>query len=335
MWDLAPSSPESLVAAFEIIEMQQEYNDRRALAQEAQLADDAPEEAPDSPSSKSSKSGRSDPGLFENIRGLVQSKLRHYLEEKVEQEFEMLSNFTESENMSKASALTMAANQVLQKLLVFKEETLPCIPPSYDAMAMFIETFETHLMPRMDDLLDNIHDLKVADILDCINWIEYHSICMEEFGQGTRNSISDLKATKHDLLTEYKDRIKTQVESWFENIKKIPSEIVRASDGTLITSNPEDMFNIIHVQLQVAREKLPSEYSKEVAIACLQVLGFQLSLSLCPSLSLSLCPSLSPSLPPSLSLYLSLSLSLSLTTTYLLLSPGAARSTATGLRHPR
>lgn len=32
------------------------------------------------------------------------------------------------------------------------------------------------------------------------------------------------------------------------------------------------MFNIIHAQLEVAREKLPLEYTKEVAIACLQVL---------------------------------------------------------------
>jgi hypothetical protein len=39
-----------------------------------------------------------------------------------------------------------------------------------------------------------------------------------------------------------------------------------------VTPNPQDMFNIIHAQLEVAREKLPLEYTKEVAIACLQVL---------------------------------------------------------------
>ena len=36
---------------------------------------------------------------------------------------------------------------------------------------------------------------------------------------------------------------------WFGNIKKQPLEIVKASDSTLITSNPEDMFNVIHVQV--------------------------------------------------------------------------------------
>jgi hypothetical protein len=32
---------------------------------------------------------------------------------------------------------------------------------------------------------------------------------------------------KTDLLTEYKDRIKKQVASWFENIKKQPLEIIK------------------------------------------------------------------------------------------------------------
>ena len=36
---------------------------------------------------------------------------------------------------------------------------------------------------------------------------------------------------------------------WFRNIEKQPLEIVEAADGTLITSHPEDMFNVIHVQV--------------------------------------------------------------------------------------
>lgn len=37
MWDLAVSSPENLVAAFEIVEMQQEYNDRRDAREKKRL----------------------------------------------------------------------------------------------------------------------------------------------------------------------------------------------------------------------------------------------------------------------------------------------------------
>lgn len=49
-------------------------------------------------------------------------------------------------------------------------------------------------------------------------------------------------------------------------------DITKSTDNILVTSRPEDMFNIIHAQMNVAHDKLPSEYLKEVAIACLQVL---------------------------------------------------------------
>jgi hypothetical protein len=40
-----------------------------------------------------------------------------------------------------------------------------------------------------------------------------------------------------------------QVMEWFGNIKKQPLEVGKAGDGTLITSMPEDMFNVIHMQV--------------------------------------------------------------------------------------
>lgn len=77
---------------------------------------------------------------------------------------------------------------------------------------------------------------------------------------------------KTELLVEYKGRIKSQVQQWFQNIQTQAVDISRATDGTLVTSRPEDMFNVLHAQLAVAHEKLPADYVKEVALACLQVL---------------------------------------------------------------
>ena len=43
-----------------------------------------------------------------------------------------------------------------------------------------------------------------------------------------------------------------QVMEWFGNIKKQPLEVGKAGDGTLITSMPEDMFNVIHMQVHIS-----------------------------------------------------------------------------------
>ena len=94
---------------------------------------------------------------------------------------------------------------------------------------------------------------------------------MAIFGFHDRPCIKAFEAHCDELLSEYLDRIKTQVLKWFGNIKRQPLDIVAAVDKTLITSQPEDMFNIIHVQVEVAKEKMPAERLKDVVNACLQV----------------------------------------------------------------
>jgi hypothetical protein len=46
----------------------------------------------------------------------------------------------------------------------------------------------------------------------------------------------------------------TKVMGWFGNIKNQKIELGKSSDGTLITSMPEDMFNVIHMQVTTPRE---------------------------------------------------------------------------------
>lgn len=50
-----------------------------------------------------------------------------------------------------------------------------------------------------------------------------------------------------------------------------PLEVSRRADGTVSTTNPEDMFRIIHAQAGVAVEFLPPEYLKHPVVGCLQV----------------------------------------------------------------
>jgi hypothetical protein len=59
---------------------------------------------------------------------------------------------------------------------------------------------------------------------------------------------------------------------WFENIQSKPADVVSSTDDTLMTSQPEDMFNVIHMQLSVADEKLPKEHLRDVVNGVIQVL---------------------------------------------------------------
>lgn len=37
---------------------------------------------------------------------------------------------------------------------------------------------------------------------------------------------------------------------WFDNIQKQKLEILKSSEGILFTPMPEDMFNVIHMQVR-------------------------------------------------------------------------------------
>jgi hypothetical protein len=260
MFDLASDSPRDLVMSFEIVEMQQEYNERRNYAMRNMQ--------------QSQGFGNTYQAEHPDIRAMVEENMRKLMDEKVEGDFELIGN-THLHEGSKITALTamiMAANQILQKIREFKEDVSPCVPPEYEALYVFLEAFEFVLMPKIEHTMANVSELKVSEILDFINWIEYHNDCVVKFGFPERESLAQLMNVKVELMLEYKDRIKNQVIEWFDNIKKQPLEINKDSHGRLITPNPEDMFNIIHAQIEVARDKLPLEYTKEVVIACLQVL---------------------------------------------------------------
>jgi hypothetical protein len=174
--------------------------------------------------------------------------------------------------LTKSGATLEAATQIVSMITFFKHEVLPCIPPHYDVMNDYISIFEENLLPKIESFSNDMNSLEVADIIQLIDWLEYYNYQVTTFDVGIRPCCETFISIGSDLMDEYLTRIKSQVMQWFENIKKQPAEITQATNKTLITSVPEEMFGVIHMQLSVAKEKLPREHLKDVANACLQVL---------------------------------------------------------------
>eukprot|EP01031_Cornospumella_fuschlensis_P044604 gene44604-54547_t len=88
MFDLAPNAPEDLVAAFEVVEMQAEYNERRnrAAQNNNSTGSSSRSRTPGAPSGSSNRASTG--ALHEDISGRIQEKVRGILEQAVEGEFE-------------------------------------------------------------------------------------------------------------------------------------------------------------------------------------------------------------------------------------------------------
>ena len=123
----------------------------------------------------------------------------------------------------------------------------------------------------MRDLTRDITKLDVSDCVQLIDWIDYFLAQMAMFEMSGRPTCIVFAQLSEELMNEYLHRIKSQVMEWFGNIKKQQAEVVRSTEGILITSTPEDMFNVIHMQIAVAKDRLAREHLKDVVNANLQV----------------------------------------------------------------
>lgn len=164
------------------------------------------------------------------------------------------------------------ATSILNNISQFRFEVLPCIPPDYESLNMYVSCLDAELLPRIEEIANDIVNLDVADVLFLVQWFEFYATQLVNFGYENHRTCELFADISENLLNEYLNRIKQQVLAWFTNIKSNPPEIVKDSNGFLITSQPEDMINIIHVQIAVAKEKLPKKDLHTVIQSCLNVL---------------------------------------------------------------
>lgn len=257
--ELGLDDPAQLVMTFEIIEMHQEYIDRRVHSNEKEKYKDI---------------------FFLNndISIEVQDKMKLIFESKVEHMIEACK-LTVSYEKTPVTAILNAISQLLNLLVDFRNEILPCIPPYYNTLDTFLETFEFRIIPELKTLgIQDRNKLVVSDILEIIGFFDYYNYNITSLlsdipiSSQDRYSLKEFKIISDDLLNEYLFRIKCQVMDWFNNIQSLPMDIIKTVEGNLITSQPTEMFNVIYMQLGVAREKLPKEYLKDLVNGCIQVL---------------------------------------------------------------
>jgi hypothetical protein len=274
LFDVASLAPSDLVASFEIIEMQQEYLDRR-LAQVQRRAKAEGKEITDLASVG-----------FEDVRYQASERLKRNLAQRIEARFIVnietsKSNPDDGHKKYKSSAafgeeisvhmVLTAGTDIMQLIIQFKNEVMQCIPPSYAPLHTCLSVFEDQFLPYMRDLTRDITKLDVSDCVQLIDWIDYFQAQMTMFEMSGRPTCIVFAQLSEDLMNEYLHRIKSQVMEWFGNIKKQQAEVVRSTEGILITSTPEDMFNVIHMQIAVAKDRLAREHLKDVVNANLQV----------------------------------------------------------------
>ncbi|CAN0149970.1 unnamed protein product [Pylaiella littoralis] len=110
---------------------------------------------------------------------------------------------------------------------------------------------------------DRMADCDVRDILEAIKWLEYYNTKVER--------CEEFADAIGGLNTAYLSRIKAQIIKWVQNLRAQHLEVQLDADGHYVTTLPDDMFNLINMQISVAKT-LPENFLGSVVLACLEVL---------------------------------------------------------------
>ena len=174
--EVANIAPQDLVAAFEIVEMQQEFGDRQ-LAQARAHGEDVSERIGGEP--------------YSAIVEECQARLRNRLQQKVLESFRVAEKHAASMSegggggsMSLIQQQLTAASECLSAMTVFKIEVVPCVPPHYQVMDVYIDVFEESFVPKVRTLcsVDKVASFEPAELLQLVDWFEFYQIQMESYG---------------------------------------------------------------------------------------------------------------------------------------------------------
>ncbi|CAB1109933.1 unnamed protein product [Ectocarpus sp. CCAP 1310/34] len=200
--------------------------------------------------------------LFEEIN----KGLKKGLDNRVSAQFATMQMAGVDAGESKVFATLGAATNLLVDLEAVESEVVPCFPREYDILRVFRDSYEGFLKDLLLPLVcgeDKMADCDVRDILEAIKWLEYYNTKVErceEFAQ----AINGLNAA-------YLTRIKAQIIKWVQNLRAQHLEVQLDAEGHYVTTLPDDMFNLINMQISVAKT-LPENFLGSVVLACLEVL---------------------------------------------------------------
>ena len=271
MMDIASRSPQTLVATFEIVEMHQEYMDRRV--DQAQRSGELEGMNPDFIAATIG---------YESISDECQARIRSLFENHVEGTFQMVVNDAQTmKAQSKTASITSAATELVKAVAYFKHELDPCFPPKYNALETFLDVLEEHLVPESQAIMRGLDELTTKETLRLIDWFHFYQLQVAELETGLRPSTEKFEKISEDLMDDYINKVKVEIFKNFENIRKQFWQNVESDnpdvqphpDGTIVTTGPQDIYKALDMSLQIGAAKLPAEMLHKpiyIALQCLQ-----------------------------------------------------------------